>query len=395
LDIVELKLNIMAEIDSKADGLCALSGLIHANPELGFKEIKASNWISDYLEKEGFAVERGFCRFPTAFRAAYGSGRPVIAFLAEYDALPEMGHACGHNLIAAASVGAALGARLAAAAYGGTLQVIGTPAEELYAGKQVMGQRGAFADLDAVMMVHPGGQDIAVVEALACQRLDIEYFGKAAHAAGEPQAGINALEAMILAFNAIDALRQHLPPKGMVHGIITDGGAAANVVPDHSAGNFIVRAADLKSLEEVKQKVLNCFGGAATATAARLAYKWEDTFYAPVLNNLAICRLYVRNMRQLGRQIRLEDPHEGFGSTDFGNVSQLVPGMHAQVGITDRAVAVHSLQFVEAAISPQGLKSMLQAAQGLAMTAADLLASPALLQKVKNEFFKNGRIPKV
>ena len=171
-----------------------------------------------------------------------GKGRPVIAFLAEYDALPEIGHACGHNLISAASVGAALGARLAAKELGGTVQVIGTPAEELYAGKEIMVRRGAFEDLDAAMMVHPGGQDVAVVEALACQRLDVEFFGKAAHAAGEPQAGINALEAMILSFNAIDALRQHLPPKGMVHGIITDGGAAANVVPDHSAGNFIVQS---------------------------------------------------------------------------------------------------------------------------------------------------------
>ena len=391
MDATDLKSKIISEIGSKADGLFALSRRIHDNPELGFKETKASKWISDFLEKEGFVIKRGICEFPTAFRASYGRGRPVVAFLAEYDALPEMGHACGHNLISAAAVGAALGARLAAKELGGTVQVIGTPAEELYAGKGVMVRRGAFKDLDAVMMVHPGGQDVAVVEALACQRLDIEFFGKAAHAAGEPQAGINALEAMILSFNSIDALRQHLPPKGMVHGVITDGGAAANVVPDHSAGNFIVRAAELGTLEEVKERVLNCFRGAATATGARLQYKWEEDFYAPVINNLVICKLFVSNMRLLGRQIRLEDPAEGFGSTDFGNVSQIVPGMHAQVGITDGKVAVHSLQFVEAAISEKGLQSMLQAAQGLAMTAADLLASAELLQKAKNEFSKNRK----
>jgi amidohydrolase len=231
LDTAELKSKIISQISSKADALFRLSRRIHDNPELGFKETKASNWISGFLEKEGFAIERGICEFPTAFRASYGRGRPVIAFLAEYDALPQMGHACGHNLISAASVGAALGAKLAAKELGGTIQVIGTPAEELYAGKGVMVRRGAFEGLDAVMMVHPGGQDVAVVEALACQRLDVEFFGKAAHAAGEPQAGINALEAMILSFNSIDALRQHLPPKGMVHGVITDGGAAAMWYP--------------------------------------------------------------------------------------------------------------------------------------------------------------------
>ena len=391
MDTADLKSKIVSEISSKADKLFALSRRIHDNPELGFKETKASNWISNFLEKEGFVVERGICEFPTAFRASYGQGRPLVAFLAEYDALPEMGHACGHNLISAASVGAALGAKLAAKELGGAIQVIGTPAEELYAGKGVMVRRGAFEGLDAVMMVHPGGQDVAVVEALACQRLDIEFFGKAAHAAGEPQAGINALEAMILSFNSMDALRQHLPPKGMVHGVITDGGAAANVVPDHSAGNFIVRAAEISTLEEVKEKVLNCFRGAATATGARLQYKWEEDFYAPVINNLVICKLFVGNMRHLGRQIRLEDPAEGFGSTDFGNVSQIVPGMHAQVGITDTKVAVHSLQFVEAAISEKGLQSMLQAAQGLAMTAADLLASAELMQKAKNEFVRNRK----
>ncbi len=390
MNITELNSQIIAEINSKADEIVALSRQIHDNPEIGFKETKASNWITEYLEKQGFSVEKSLCQLTTAFRASFGQGGPVIAFLAEYDALPEIGHACGHNLIAAAAIGAALGAKLAAAKLGGTIQLIGTPGEEIYAGKALLAQRGAFSNLDAAMMVHPGSQDLAVIGALACQTLEIEFFGVAAHAAGEPHAGINALAAMILSFNGIDALRQHLPPGAMVHGIITDGGAVANVVPAHSAGNFIVRAAELKTLAEIKQKVLNCFIGAAAASGARLEHRWDNHYYAPVLNNLTLCKLYVRNIRRLGRKIRLEDPHEGFGSTDFGNVSQLVPGMHAQVGIADKSIAIHSPQFASAAISQNGLKSALQAAQGLAMTAADLLASPALVDKVKSEFLKQG-----
>ncbi|HSW58275.1 MAG TPA: M20 family metallopeptidase [Dehalococcoidales bacterium] len=388
MDITELKSKISAEIDSKAEGLRALSRQIHANPEIGFREVKASGWISEYLEREGFAVERNYCRLPTAFKASYGQGKPVIGFLAEYDALPEIGHACGHNIIAAAAVGAALGAKIAGGLLNGTIQVVGTPAEELYSGKAILAERGGFNHLDAAMMVHPGNQDTAVVEALACHTLYIEFFGVAAHAASDPQAGTNALAAMILSFNNIDALRQHLPPKAMVHGIITDGGAAANVVPAHSAGNFIVRANTLATLEMVKQKILNCFSAAAVATGARLEYRWEEHYYAPVLNNLTLCKAYLRNLRQLGRKIRLQDPKEGFGSTDFGNVSHLVPGMHAQLGITVKSAVVHSPQFAEAAISATGLAAMLQAAKGLAMTAADLLASDSLLKKVKDEFAK-------
>jgi amidohydrolase len=385
LNLPDLKSRIIAEIDAQSETLIELSRSIHACPELGFEEVQASQRLTGYLKAQGFKIKMPFCDFPTAFRAVYGRGRPVIAFLAEYDALPGLGHACGHNLIAAAAVAAGTAARLAVDACGGTVQVIGTPAEELYAGKEAMAQQGAFNNLDAAMMVHPGGQDLAALEALACQRLDIEFTGRAAHAAGEPQSGINALEAMILAFNAIDALRQHLPPKGMVHGIITDGGAAANIVPAHSAGNFIVRAADLPTMELVKQKVLDCFKGAAVATGAKLNYQWEDSYYAPLKNNLTICRTYVRNIKLLGRKIRLADPNEGFGSTDFGNVSQLVPGMHSQVGIAQNT-PVHSPEFAAAAVTEQGFKGMLQASQGLAMTAAELFFSPELLKKAKNEF---------
>ena len=391
MEVNALKSKIIAEIDDNKKELFNLSRRIHDNPELGFHEKRASGWLTEYLEKNGFAVERGICSFPTAFRAGYGQGPPAIALLAEYDALPELGHACGHNLIAVSAVAAGIGAKVAVDQAGGTVVVIGTPAEELYAGKQVMAQRGAFNNLDAAMMVHPGSHNSAATEALACQRLDIEFFGKAAHAAARPEAGINALEAMILAFNAIDALRQHIGPKSKVHGIITDGGSAANVVPAHSAGNFLVRAADETTLADLKQKVLNCFIGAASATGARLEYKWEEHYYAPMLNNRSIGRLFVTNLRRLGRNASLTDTDTSFGSTDFGNVSQIVPGMHANIAIGQTRIPIHSPQFVKAAISEIGLETMLLAAKGLALTVADLLSSPEQLAKVKVEFFNRTK----
>ncbi len=386
MDVDRIKSLIIDEIDAHSHELTALSRKIHDNPELGFHEHQAAKWLTGYLEKNGFAIEPGICGLETAFRAGWGKGRPVIAFLAEYDALPDLGHGCGHNIIAVSSAGAAIGAKIAVDEYGGRVLVIGTPAEELYGGKVSMAQKGAFSELDAAMMVHPGSHDAAVTEALACQGLDVEFIGRASHAAGRPEHGINALEAMILSFNAIDSLRQHIGYKARIHGIITDGGQAANVVPAHSAGSFLVREADEVSLDVLKKKVLNCFSGAAQATGARLEYKWDELCYAPMLNNLTIGGLFVRNMRKLGRKSKLRDSDKSFGSTDFGNVSQLVPGMHASVSITRGGVTTHSPQFAEAAVSEKGFRGMIDAAKGLAMTAADLMADAGALKKARDEF---------
>ena len=388
MDIDNIKSQIIGEVETHREELCDLSRRIHDNPELGFHEYKAAEWLTGYLKLHGFNVERGIYGLETSFRATYGRGQPVIAFLAEYDALPDLGHGCGHNLIAVSSTGAGVAARPAFDQFGGTVTVIGTPAEELYGGKVTMAQRKAFADLDAAMMVHPGSHDAALTDALACQGLNIEFFGKSSHAAGRPESGINALEAMILSFNAINALRQHIKAKARIHGIITDGGQAANVVPAHSAGTFLVRAADEVYLAELKQKVLACFSGAATATGARLEYKWDELCYAPVLNNLTLAKLFVGNMRSIGRKTRLADPDQSFGSTDFGNVSQLVPGIHASVSITRPGVVTHSPQFAEAAVSEKGMQGMIDAAKALAMTAADLIRNPSLMTKVKEEFNK-------
>ncbi|GAG65622.1 unnamed protein product, partial [marine sediment metagenome] len=282
--------------------------------------------------------------------------------------------------------GAGIAAKSAIDRFGGSIIVIGTPAEELYGGKAIMAGRGAFDHLDIAMMVHPGAHDVATTEALACQALEVEFFGQAAHAASRPEAGINALEAMLQSFNAINSLRQHIKPKSRLHGIITDGGKSANVVPPHSAGVFLVRAEDDTYLDELKQKVLNCFIGAATASGARLEYRWGDISYAPVRNNLTLAQLFRQNVEILGRKMPLSDPSRTFGSTDFGNVSQLVPGIHPSVAIAPVEVGVHSPQFAAAAISEAGVQGLLDAAKALAMTVVDLVANPEIVVKVKDEF---------
>jgi len=386
LDIGKIKASVISEIDTRRQQLEELTLKIHSNPELGFQEFKAAGWLTGYLEESGFSIERGIYKLPTAFRASYGHGRPAIAILAEYDSLPGVGHACGHNLIGGSAVGAGIASRLAVDSRGGSVIVLGTPAEELYGGKAVMAARGGFDNLDAAMMVHPGTQDAATTTALACETLDVDFHGKAAHAAAKPEYGINALEAMLQSFTAINSLRQHIKDRARIHGIITDGGQAANIVPEHAAGNFIVRAEDNDYLDELKERVLDCFVGAATATGARLEYKWGDTRYEPMRNNLTMARLFARNMRALGRRTTLYPRNPSFGSTDMGNVSQIVPGIHPTVAIASREVLIHSADFVSAAASERGIHGLIDAAKAMAMTVVDLLGNPETLKRAENEF---------
>jgi amidohydrolase len=390
-DIEELKTSVIAEIEARRQQLRDLSLKIHSSPELGFQEVKAAAWLTQYLEENDFSIERGICELPTAFRGSYGQKQPAIALMAEYDALPHLGHACGHNLIAGSSVGAAVAAKPAINRFGGSVRVIGTPAEELYGGKAIMAERGAFDNLDLAMMVHPGSHDAATTTALACVGLEVEFFGKAAHAASRPEVGINALEAMLQSFAAINSLRQHIKDKARIHGIITSGGEAANIVPAHSAGTFLVRAEDDAYLDELKEKVLNCFIGAATASGARLEYRWGKVRYAPMRNNLTLARLFRRNMQSLGRKMPLSNPSKAFGSTDMGNVSQIAPSIHPGVAIAPEEVVVHSPDFALAAASEAGIQGMLDAAKALAMTVVDLVANPEIVTRIKREFGKaNG-----
>ncbi|HET6478201.1 MAG TPA: M20 family metallopeptidase, partial [Dehalococcoidales bacterium] len=384
-DAGELKSRVISEIENHRDELKDLSLRIHSNPETAFQEEKAATWLTDYLKEKGFYIEKGICGLATAFRAGYGKGKPVIALLAEYDALPKLGHACGHNIIATSAVGAGIAAKLAVEEFGGTVQVMGTPGEEMYGGKVYMVRKGAFKGVDAAMMVHPAGLNTAVTKFLACQPLEVEFFGKPAHAAARPEVGINALEAMLMSYAAINSLRQHIRDSARIHGIITDGGEAANIVPAHTAGHFIVRAAEDSYLDELKERVLNCFIGAATATGARLKYKWGEARYAPLCNNFTLARIFRKNLQSLGRRVHLVDPRIGIGSSDIGNVSQVVPSIHPLIAIASARAVTHSPQFADTAASEAGMRGLIDAAKALAMTVVDLMAEPAMLIKAKKE----------
>jgi amidohydrolase len=387
LDTGKLKKSVVREIDRNYRELADLSRQLHDDPEVAFKERRSSALLIDSLARNGFSVEKGICKLPTAFRGTYGAGRPAIAFLAEYDALPKLGHACGHNLIATSAVAAGLASRKTVDALGGSVIVFGTPGEELYGGKVIMADAGAFGDIDIAMITHPGGNRV-MMNTLACATLQVEFFGRAAHAAAIPEAGINALEAMIQSFNAINSLRQHIKDRARIHGIITDGGEAANIIPAHAAATFMVRADNDSYLEVLKEKVINCFTGAGVVTGAELKYRWGEQ-YAAMVNNLAMARLFQQNMQSLGHHIPLGDTGRWGGSTDVGNVSRLVPTIQPMVPVGPENIMIHTPEFTEVSGRDDALRRILDAAKAMAMTAVDLLSSPETLEKVRKEFLKN------
>jgi amidohydrolase len=388
LDIEKLKKKVTGDINSHYPELADISRRLHENPEIAFEEHRSAALLVEFLVRSGFAVEKGICKLPTAFSAKYGSGQPVIAFLAEYDALPKLGHACGHNLIATSALAAGLASQRAADELGGSVMVFGTPGEELYGGKAIMAEAGAFTGVDIAMITHPGGGNLVLMDTLACETLTVEFQGVAAHAAGAPQLGINALEALIQSFNAINSLRQHIGSYERISGIITDGGEAANIIPAHAAATFIVRAGDEASLDALKKRVIDCFTGAARATGAKLKYRWGER-YAAMVSNVALGRLFHRNMQSLGRAIRLGDNSILNFSTDVGNVSRLVPTIQPLVSIAPSDVLIHTPQFAAAAATEDALRRMLDAAAAMAMTAVDLLSGPESIGKVREEFLKS------
>ncbi len=382
----ELKEKLRAELEIRRSELVRLSLDIHDNPELGFQEVKAASWLSDYLKSNGFCVEPNIAGLSTAFRAVYGEGKPKIVVLAEYDALPGIGHGCGHNIIAASAVGAGVASKIVVDNLGGSIIVLGTPGEENFGSKIDMVKAGIFDDVDVAMMAHPSMLNMAIYRTLACLSLEVEFFGKAVHAAAQPAEGVNALEAIILAFNSINSLRQHIKEQARIHGIITDGGEAPNVVPAHSAAKFIIRAPDYAYLEELQGKVLNCFKGASLASGARLEYRWGDKVYAPIKNNVALAQLFSDNLELMGRRLDVFDLQIPFGSSDMGNVSQVVPSMHPMVAIVSPKVSLHSAEFASAAASEAGHQGLLDAAKAMAMTMVDVIGRPEVLEKIKQEF---------
>ncbi|NOZ29808.1 MAG: M20 family metallopeptidase [Chloroflexi bacterium] len=385
-----MKQQVMAAVDALRDELIHVSTTIHDNPEVAFEEFQAMGLLTDTAERHGFQVERGIAGLPTAFRAwRAGAGPgPVIAYLAEYDALPGLGHACGHNIIGAAALGAALALGSVIDALPGKVMLIGTPAEEKGGGKMLLVDRGAFQGVDVAMMVHPSVYNMTRRRSLASYNLFFEFFGKAAHAAAAPDDGINALHGVILLFNNINALRGHVPDGVRIHGIIPNGGDAHNIVPEYATAQFSVRAPTRSIARDVVAKVIACAEAAALASGARLETK-ELYHYDNMIPNPVLAELFEENMRLLGREVHEPDANGRMGSTDMGNVSHVVPALHPYVAIADEKVAGHTVEFREAAVSPRGHEGLLVGAKAMAMTGVDLLTDPEAFQRVRDAFLRS------
>ena len=387
-------------IETSKTDLFDLSKDVHAHPELNYEEYYSSDALAGFLERRDFHVERGIGGVETAFRATIPGGAgngPTIAVLAEYDALPEIGHGCGHNLIAMAAMGAALGLQANAANLPGRIEIIGTPAEEGGGGKIRLLEAGVFDGVDATLSSHPFSNRTIVPAAspkgeswsLAMVGYRYLYHGRAAHAAAAPEAGVNALNAVIHLFTGIDALRQHLRDDVRIHGVITDGGTAPNVVPEFAAANFMLRSRSGQYLsDEVVGKVRQVAEGAAAMTGASLEIEEFYPFYENVQPNLTLAQAVGANLQALG--VRLDDPIPGRpgsgASTDFGNVSQAMPAYELRYAVSETPVASHTRDMCETAITDYALSSALQVAKALSLTAADLLRDATLVEAAKSEF---------
>lgn len=394
-DLHELKRRACEAIDEHAGELTELADWIHAHPETGHQEVEASRRLSELLRSGGAQVEMGTAGMQTAFKAELpggSGGRPRVAILAEYDALPALGHGCGHNLIGTSAVGAGLGLHAVLGELPGSVWVLGTPAEESAApnagGKVHMVNAGVFDEVDAAIMFHPATETTMTDDrSLAARGFEFYFHGRAAHAAGMPEEGINALDAAVQMYNAVSMLRQQVRSDVRIHGIILSGGAAANIIPDYTAVRYRTRADDADYLAEVVERVVACAEGAAKATGCQLEWTEYMPGYENTVANSALMELMMNNLRSLGLDVATERKRKGRGSTDFGNVSRRVPGVEARIGITEHwDVPGHSIEFREAAGTDRGRQAMLHAAKGLAMTAIDLLAEPENLRRAKAAF---------
>jgi amidohydrolase len=391
--VQDLKQRVCEAVDRKADELTEAADWIHANPEIGHQEVQAAERLTGMLRGAGIRVETGTAGMSTAFKAELSgqdsSARPRVAILAEYDALPGLGHGCGHNLIGTSAIGAGLALAEVMPSLPGSVWVLGTPAEESAApnsgGKAHMVNAGVFEDVDAAIMFHPATETaITLDRSLAARGFEFYFHGRAAHAAGAPEEGINALDAVVQLYNAVSMLRQQVRSDARLHGIILNGGAAANIIPDYAAIRYRARADSTEYLDEVVERLVACAEGAAKATGCRLEWQEYMPGYENTLPNSVLIELMVANLRSLGLTVHTQRKRSGRGSTDFGNVSRRVPGVEARIAITDRTdVPGHSIEFREAAGSDRGRQAMLNAAKGLAMTAIDLLTDPEHLRQAK------------
>ncbi len=382
MDIEAAKTQVQEEVDRRADLLLEVSHRIHGHPELVFEERFAADVLASAL-----GTEAGVYDLDTAFEARYGAEGPTVAVLCEYDALPGIGHGCGHNVIAAAGLGAGLAAGALAEEAGGRLVVLGTPAEEGGGGKILMGERGAFEGVDAALMVHPAGSDLTEAAVIAIATWRVEYFGRGAHAAAAPDQGRNALDAAVLGYNAVAALRQHIAPTDRIHGVFTKGGDKPNIVPDHTVAEWYVRSASVAGLQILKQRVLACLEGGAAAAGCRLEVHPTCPEYSDLQTNPVLIDLYRANSAALGRPVPEPTPATRIlASTDMGNVSYLVPSIHPMIAVAPPDVALHTAEFARWAASADGDQAVLDGAKAMAMTVVDLWLAAGAVEKVRAAF---------
>lgn len=388
---MENKIKFLSELfDKYRCELKELNKYLYYNPELGLQEYKACMAHTNLLKKYGFNIEKGFSNLETAYKASYKNGNgPIIAILAEYDALPKIGHGCGHNAYGVTSIasGILIKELMKKLKLEGEILVIGTPAEETNGAKVDMVKLGVFNNIDIAMSVHPTGEaHFRSGSSHAMEALQFNFKGKSAHAAASPHEGINALDAVIILFNSINALRQQTSPSARIHGIISEGGKAANVIPDLAIANFYVRAESLEYLKELIEKVKNCAKGAALASGTKLEIKNYETSFANLVTNKKLMNLYEKNLRNLGvDDIR---DKEGFGSTDMGDVSHCCPTIHPYFPLSTKHLTGHTVEFAVASIQEEAYKGMKEACLAMALSAIDIFETPKILKEIKEEFYQ-------
>jgi amidohydrolase len=376
-------------VEERRKDLLRVSREIHAHPELGFEEHRASKLLVDTLRGAGLEVEAPTCGLETAFRSSFGGPEgPCVALLAEYDALPEIGHACGHNLIATAAVGAGLALQSLGTELPGQVRILGTPAEEGGAGKEIMFRAGAFEGVDCALMVHPAGFNLGAMPCICRADVEVIYKGQAAHAAASPERGINALDALVIAYQAIASLRQHIRPDERIHGIITDGGQAPNIVPERATGRFYVRSPQQAGLETLKQRVASCFEAGAAATGAEVEIHWRGHDYLDLHSSTPIEESFQANAESLGRRFIPKElvGNAMAGSTDMGNISHRIPAIHPMIAAAPPGCNIHNREFADYAGSEMGDEAALDGAKALAMTALDFILDEELRERTRNVF---------
>lgn len=364
-----------------------LNEYIYKNPELGRKEFKACEAHKNLLKKYGFEVEENYIEIPTAYLAKYSSGKKgiKIGYLAEYDALPEIGHGCGHNILGTTSIGAGILLKEYIDEFGGEVLIFGTPAEETFGAKVDMAEAGCFDDIDVAMISHPTGKNHEKSgTSQAMEALQFTFRGKTAHAAGDPYNGINALDGVIQFFNSINALRQQTKTSARIHGIISNGGEAANIIPDLAVANFYVREATTKEMLKLSERVKNCAKGAALATGTSLEIENYEYTFKHLVTNEKLSSIYTKNLELQGiKDIPMSDPT---GSSDCGDVSHHCPTIHTYFPISKCELTGHSIEFAKATITEEAYKGMKEAIFALVMTGKDILENENLLKEIKDEF---------